>query len=242
MIKPAKIFEVFEEEKGKRYSIYTINLTPGKKVYDERLVKQDNIEYREWNPFKSKLAATILKGCPNIGIRKDDIVLYLGASTGTTSSHVSDLVGKNGFVFALDFAPRVVRELVFLCEVRSNMAPLLEDANQPDKYKDKIIKQVDIVYQDVAQKNQTEIFLKNCRLFLKKGGYALIAIKARSVDVTKHPKEVFKKAREDIEKELTIIDERKLEPFEKDHIFFVCKKASDSPKSEDKRFVLRKKK
>jgi len=242
MIKPAKVFEVFEEEKGRRKSIFTVNLVPGKQVYGEKLVDQDNIEYREWTPYKSKLGAAIMLGCPNIGIRKDDRVLYLGASTGTTPSHVSDIVGKEGFIFALDFAPRVVRELVFLCESRENMAPMLEDANQPDKYKDNLPKDLDIIYQDIAQKNQTEIFLKNCRLFLKKGGYGLIAIKARSVDVSKMPKEVFQKARMEIEKEMIIIDERKLEPFEKDHIFFVCKKGSDNPQSEDKKFVLRKKK
>jgi fibrillarin-like pre-rRNA processing protein len=224
MIKPSKIFEVFEEEKGRRLNLLTVNLTPGKQVYDERLVNQDGIEYREWNPFKSKLAAAIMKGCPNTGIRKGSKVLYLGASTGTTPSHISDIVGKEGFVFALDFAPRVVRELVFLCEIRENMAPLLEDAAQPDTYKEKVPKEFDIVYQDIAQRNQSDIFLKNCKLFLKKGGYGLLAVKARSIDVSKEPREIFKRVRQEIEKELTIIDERKLEPFEKDHIFFVCKK------------------
>jgi fibrillarin-like pre-rRNA processing protein len=224
MIQKSRIFEVYEEEKGRKWSLYTLNLNPGKQVYGEKLVNQDNVEYREWNPYKSKLGAAIALGCPNVGLRKGSVVLYLGASTGTTPSHVSDIVGKEGFVFALDFAPRVVRELVFLCEERQNMAPLLEDANQPDNYKEKITKNVDIIYQDIAQKNQSEIFLKNCRLFLKSNGFALLAVKARSVDVSKQPKEIFRKVRSEIEKELTIIDERKLEPFEKDHIFFVCKK------------------
>lgn len=226
MIKKSKIFEVYEEErfKGKNKSLYTKSFVPGKKVYDERLVNEKGVEYREWNHYKSKLAATIMKGCPNVGIREGDVVLYLGASTGTTSSHVSDMVGEKGFVFALDFAPRVVRELYFLCLERKNMAPLLENANQPDKYKDKIIKDVDIVFQDIAQRQQAEIFLKNCDVFLKKGGYALIAIKSRSVDVSANPRDVFKRVRKQIEKELIIIDERKLDPFEKDHMFFVCKK------------------
>ena len=224
MIKKSKIFEVFEEEGKRKKSIFTINFTPDKQVYDERLVLQDEIEYREWNPNKSKLAAAILKGCPNVGIRKGDIVLYLGAASGTTPSHVSDIVGKDGFVFALDFAPRVVRDLTFLCEIRENMAPLLEDAHMPDKYKDKITKNVDIVYQDIAQRDQANIFLKNCDMFLKKDGYALLAIKARSVDVSKKPKDIFKEVRKEIEKDLIIIDERKLDPFEKDHMFFVCKK------------------
>ena len=134
------------------------------------------------------------------------------------------LFSFSGFVFALDFAPRVVRELVFLCESRSNMAPLLEDANQPQNYEDKVIKNVDIVYQDIAQRNQAEIFLKNCDMYLKNGGYGLIAVKARSMDVSKRPSEMFKQVRIEIEKKLVIIDERKLDPFEKDHIFFVCKK------------------
>jgi len=223
MIKKSKIFEVYEED-GRKKNLYTVNLTPGKRVYDERLVKEKEVEYRQWNPNKSKLAACILRGCPNTGIRKGDVVLYLGASTGTTSSHVSDIVGKEGFVFALDFAPRVVRELVFLCETRKNMAPLLENANHPEKYKDKISNKVDVVYQDIAQKNQSQIFLKNCEMFLKKNGYALLAVKARSVDVSKKPSEIFKKVREELEKELIIIDERKLEPYEKDHMMFVCKK------------------
>src|SRR4030067_1518550 len=109
MIKPARIFEVFNEERGRKSSIFTINLNPGKQVYGEKLVEQDGIEYREWTPYKSKLGAAITLGCPNIGIRKGDKVLYLGASTGTTSSHVSDIAGKDGFVFALDFAPRAVK-------------------------------------------------------------------------------------------------------------------------------------
>jgi fibrillarin-like pre-rRNA processing protein len=223
MIKKSKIFEVYEQEGRRKTSIFTVNLTPGKQVYDEKLITENNIEYREWNPRKSKLCAAILKGCTNIGIRKNNIVLYLGASTGTTPSHISDIVGEKGFVFALDFAPRVVRELVFLCEERNNMAPLLEDANQPLKYKDKITK-VDIVYQDIAQRNQSEIFLKNCDLYLKKEGYGLFAVKARSIDVSRNPKEIFKQVRKEIEKELIIIDERNLDPFEKDHVMFICKK------------------
>lgn len=223
MIEPAKIFETFTEQRGRRTALYTRNLVPGKQVYGERLVSQGGVEYREWNPSKSKLGATIMCGCPNTGLRAGMTVLYLGASTGTTPSHVSDIVGKEGFVFALDFAPRVVRELVFLCEQRPNMAPLLEDAFHPERYSGKI-PQVDVVYQDIAQRNQAEIFLKNCAQFLKKGGYGLLAVKARSVDVAALPKDIFRDVQKKIEKELVIIDQRKLEPFEKDHMFFVCRK------------------
>ena len=136
MITKSKIFEVYQE--GNK--LFTINLAPGRRVYDERLIKENGIEYREWNPLKSKLAAMILKGSPNVGIRKNDVILYLGAASGTTVSHVSDIVGKEGFIFALDFAPRVVRDLVFVCEDRRNMAPLLESKEEQIKAKEEQIK------------------------------------------------------------------------------------------------------
>ena len=222
-IQKSKIFEVYEAEEEKRKLLYTNNLTPEVKVYDEILTKQDNIEYRRWDPYSSKLAALILKGCPNIGFRKNDIVLYLGSASGTTVSHVSDIVGKEGFVFAVDIAPRVMRDLVFVCEERKNIAPILADANRPESFADRAC-EVDIIYQDIAQKNQVEIFLKNIKLFLKNNGYALLAVKARSIDVTKNPKDIFKEVKKVLEKSLTIIDFRPLEPFQKDHCMFVCKK------------------
>ncbi len=201
--------------------LYTKNLTPGKTVYGERLIKQDNVEYREWDPRRSKLCAAILKGAKGIDIRQGDIILYLGAASGTTSSFISDIVGEKGFIFALDFASRVVRELVYLCEERKNMTPLLEDANHPENYRDKII-QVDVIYQDIAQKNQVGILFKNL-MFLKKEGYVLIAIKARSIDAVKKPTLIFEEVKNELGKKLKIIDYCTLEPFQMDHCFFVCK-------------------
>ena len=222
MIQKSKIFEVYELE-GKRKRLYTVNLVPGKNVYGERLVVENDIEYREWDAFKSKLAASILKGSPNIVFRKGDVVLYLGSASGTTVSHVSDIIGREGFVFAVDVAPRVMRDLIFLCYERKNIAPILADANKTEELKGRV-SGVDVVYQDVAQKNQVEIFLKNVNLFLKADGYALLAVKARSIDVTKQPKQIFKEVRERLHNALTIIDYRDLEPFQKDHCMFICKK------------------
>ena len=223
MIAQSRIFEVYEEQQARRRQLYTINLTPGKNVYGEKLVRQDNAEYREWDASKSKLASAILKGSPNIGIRKNDIVLYLGSASGTTVSHVSDIVGSSGFIFAVDIAPRVMRDLIFLCYQRKNIAPVLADANKTDLFKERACA-VDVIYQDVAQKSQVGIFLKNVNLFLKAGGYALLALKARSIDVTRNPKQIFKEVKEQLEKSLTIIDYRELEPFQKDHCMFICKK------------------
>ena len=116
-----------------------------------------------------------------------------------------------------------MRDLIFNLEARKNIAPILADANKTKELMERI-SIVDIIYQDIAQKNQVDIFLKNINVFLKKDGYALIAIKARSIDVTKKPKHIFKEVREQLEKELTIVDSRTLEPYQKDHAMFVVKK------------------
>lgn len=221
---PVKKFpNVFEDRFGKRKTLMTKSLLPGKTFFEEKTVKEKGVEYREWDPTRSKLAAAIVKGVSQIGIKEGSVILYLGASHGYTPSYVSDMVGKDGFVFALDFAPVVARDLVFLCEARSNMAPILADANHPESYKNEVCG-VDIVYQDIAQRDQVGIFLKNCDTFLKQGGFGILAVKARSVDVTKRPKEVFNQVRAELEKSITVADYRELDPFEKDHAFFVCKK------------------
>jgi fibrillarin-like pre-rRNA processing protein len=214
-IKPSKIFEVYEDNR----KLYTINLTPGKTFFTEKTKNK----YREWDPNRSKVAAAILKGCRNIFIRKGNIILYLGAAHGYTPSYISDIIGNDGFIFAIDNAPRVVRDLVFLAKERKNISPILADANHPEQYKDSVTK-VDIVYQDISQKNQVDIFLKNIDSFLKPGGYALIAVKARSIDITKKPKVIFNQTRIHLEEKLTVIDYKSLEPFEKDHCFIICKK------------------
>lgn len=222
MIAKSRIFEVYESYE-KRRQLYTINLVPGKQVYGEKLISENGIEYREWDVFKSKIASSILKGSPNVFIRKKDVVLYLGSASGTTVSHVSDIVGTEGLIFAVDIAPRVMRDLIFLSYQRKNIVPILADSNKTDLLKERVCT-VDVLYQDVAQKNQVEIFLKNVDLFLKSGGYALLAVKARSMDVTKNPKQIFRDVKERLEKEMTIIDQRDLEPFQRDHAMFICKK------------------
>ena len=217
-MKQSRIFEVYEKNKR----LYTINLVPGAKVYDETLRKDGGKEFRDWNPSKSKLASYIIKGAKNIFIRKDSVILYLGASTGTTVSHVSDIVTE-GLIFAVDLAPRVVRELLFLSQKRKNIAPILESASNIEELK-KRISSVDVIYQDLAQRNQLQIFLKNINAFLNPGGFAFLAVKARSIDVTRKPKAIFNEVEQELQKTVTIVDKKSLEPFQKDHMMFVIKK------------------
>ena len=221
-MKEVKKFNVYEN--SNRRVLYTRNLVPGKSLFEEVLEKHGAYEYREWDVSHSKLGAGIRKGLSQIGIKEDDIVLYLGASHGYTPSFVSDIVGKHGFVFCVDHAPRVMRDLIFICEERLNMAPIMADANHPENYKELITKEVDIVFQDIAQRDQVGIFLKNCDAYLKKSGFGLLAIKARSIDVSKNPKEIFTKVRAQLEKNVTVVDYRELAPYEKDHALFVCKR------------------
>ena len=116
MVQKTRFPNIFESGGEKKKILLTKSISPGMKVYGEKIIRIGKDEYREWDAWKSKLCAAILKGASQIGLKEGNVVLYLGASTGTTVSHVSDIVTNSGFVFALDFAPRVMRELVFLAE------------------------------------------------------------------------------------------------------------------------------
>lgn len=218
-VTPHKVFELYESG---RY-LYTKSILPGFAPFDEKLIRQSDGEYRELDPRRSKLGAAVAKGATNIGIRKNDVVLYLGISHGYTASFVSDMVGKEGIVFGVDPAPRVIRDAIFLSQKRTNIIPLLADANHPEEYIGKIC-QADIVFQDIAQRNQADIFINNCNIFLKPGGYGLLAVKARSIDIRRKPKDLFNEIRLQLEKIFTVIDFRILEPFEKDHCMIIVKK------------------
>jgi fibrillarin-like pre-rRNA processing protein len=231
-IKAHGIFEVYTDFKQRGLFSKSL-LKPAKSHFGERIVKEGRFNYRNWDPKRSKLAAYIMKGCPNTGLRGGSVVLYLGASHGHTPSYVSDMIGPEGFVFCLDFAPRVMRDLVFLCESRENMAPIMADAHHPEEYLDRV-SQVDVVFQDIAQRDQPEIFLKNCRTFLKDGGVGLLAVKAKSINIKKDPKQIFLEVKEMVGKEFMITDMRGLEPFEMDHCMIAIKKrppVDEAPKS-----------
>jgi len=190
--------------------------------FTEEIISFGSKKYREWDVTRSKLAAAISKGAKGIIINNDSKILYLGAAHGYTISFLSR-IADTAKIFAVEFAPRVGRELVIMAEHTNNVLPIVANANQPNSYYH-LLNSVDIVYQDIAQRNQVEIFVKNCSLFLKKDGLALIAIKARSVDVTEKPSKIYAEAKKQLEEHFKIIDYRNLEPMQKDHAFFVCMK------------------
>jgi fibrillarin-like pre-rRNA processing protein len=218
----AGIYVATFEDRTERLA--TKNLTLGKSVYNERLVSWQGVEYRIWDPFRSKLAAAILKGLKTVPIRPNHRVLYLGAASGTTASHISDIVGVDGQVYCVEFSARSIRELVNnVCTFRPNMTPLLEDARMPQRYA-MYVSTVDDIYCDVAQPEQAKILADNADLFLKKDGWVILAVKSQSIDVTKEPSEVYRKETKTLKtRGFTIEDVVNLEPFEKAHIMVVAK-------------------
>ncbi len=185
---------------------YTMNLVPGESVYGEDLIEVDDFEYRNWDPHRSKLGAFLVKegGLP---FSPDDDILYLGAGDGTTVSHLSDIL-TDGRIFAVEKARKPYRNLLKLSKKRKNIFPMMADANRPENYRD-LVGQVDFVYQDIAQRNQSEIFLKNLD-FLKEKGSGMIAVKSQSIDVTQPYAKVVKKLSSEIEEDgyqiITAID------------------------------------
>lgn len=201
----------------------TKNLVAGKSVYGERLVKIRRVEYRLWDPYRSKLAAAILNGLKTVPIQPQHRVLYLGAASGTTASHVSDIVGEEGQVYCVEFASRSMRELINnVAAFRYNMVPILADARLPESYS-RLVENVNEIYCDVAQPEQARVLAGNADYFLVNGGWVMIAIKAQSIDVTKEPRVVF-------EREIAILEAKgfrvdgvvQLEPFDKAHVMVVA--------------------
>lgn len=217
------VYWVFFEDGSKKLA--TLNLVPGVKVYGEQLVFFEGKEYRVWNPYRSKLAGAILKGLEKLPIRKGIKVLYLGAASGTTPSHVSDIIGDNGLLFGVEFSPRVMREFVEKCVLhRKNTIPILADARFPTRYS-YLVEQVDVIYADIAQPFQSKIVVENAKIFLKEEGWIMQAIKAMSIDVTMEPSETYKKEIEELERGGVEIKEvHHLEPYDIAHAFVVGRK------------------
>jgi len=204
--------------------IATENLNIGCKVYGERLVEVEGKEFRIWEPRRSKLGAAIMNGMKIFPFKTDSKILYLGASSGTTPSHISD-ISYNGIIWCVEFSPKMMRSLVELSRERKNIIPLLEDATKPRNYLH-LLEKVDIIYSDVAQSKQSELFMENMRLYLKPDGIGIIMIKSRSIDVTQNPNKIFSQEEKKLKTGgFKVLEKINLEPYEKDHLAIICKSA-----------------
>jgi fibrillarin-like pre-rRNA processing protein len=217
------VFWVTVEDGSKRLA--TKNLAPGTSVYGETLVRIGGCEYRTWDAYRSKLAAAILRNINELPVKNSGVVLYLGSASGTTASHVSDIVESSGRVYCVEFAQRSMRELIdSLCQHRLNVYPILADARMPEKYRT-LVRPVDLIYCDVAQPQQGKLLADNADVFLKSNGAVLIAIKSRSVDVTMEPLDVFKQEIKVLERRgFKILQTVRLEPYERDHAMILARR------------------
>jgi fibrillarin-like pre-rRNA processing protein len=202
-------------------NVKIINGTPATKSrygshYGERIFLLGSERYREWIPWRSKLSAMILKGY-EIEMKGEEKILYLGAASGTTLSHLADIVDE-GIIYAVEYSAKPFLKLLELARERENIIPLLFDAGKPWLYSG-IVEKVDLIYQDIAQKNQIEILRMNSEFFLKKGGEFLIMVKAKSIDSTADSREVFSRVLNDLSKDFQILRHDTLEPYHRDHIF-----------------------
>jgi fibrillarin-like pre-rRNA processing protein len=218
----AEVYDVTLEDGARRLA--TRNLAPGRNVYGERLIRCEGVEYRLWDAFRSKLAAAILKGLKTVPVKPKHVILYLGAASGTTASHVSDIIGEKGHMYCVEFASRSIRDLVDnVCAYRMNMSPILEDARLPQKYAMFIRGKVDDIYCDIAQPEQAKVLADNADQFLRDSGWVMLAVKAQSIDVTKEPDEVYEREVKVLENHGFKIEEVvHLEPYEKAHAMIVA--------------------
>jgi fibrillarin-like pre-rRNA processing protein len=220
----AEIYQITLEDGAHRLA--TRNLAHGRSVYGERLIRFEGVEYRVWDAFRSKLAGAILKGLHTVPILPGHRVLYLGAASGTTPSHISDIVGEKGHVYCVEFAQRSLRELVTnVCAHRLNMSPFLADARMPQKYSMFIPGKVDDIYCDVAQPEQAKVLADNADVLLKEGSWVLLAVKAQSIDVTKQPSEVYKQEAKVLKNRGFRVEQVvDLEPYDKAHAMIVAQR------------------
>ena len=221
VIKETALNNVFILSGDGSKKLVTKNLAPGIKVNDEKLITIDNEEYRIWEPFRSKLAVLILKGS-SLSVKNDSSFLYLGAANGTTVSHISDIV-HDGIVFAVEISPRAMKDLVRVSIPRRNLIPILADAMNPESYKN-MVTEVDFLYQDIAQREQASIAIKNAQFFLKKNGILVLMIKAKSIDSIKRSKDLMGNEIEKLEDFFKVEELFDLEPFHSYHMAVVARK------------------
>jgi fibrillarin-like pre-rRNA processing protein len=188
--------------------------TRGEPVYGE----PTDGEWRLWDVGRSKLAAMLAADVP-VGLSAGDRVLYLGAASGTTVSHVADFAGPT---YAVEFAPRPVRDLLSVAESRERLFPLLKDAREPETYAHVVESNLDVVIQDVATRGQAAVALEN-RRFLADDGRLLLAIKARSEDVAADPEEVFDRVLERLDEGYEVLATERLTPSHEDHLGVVAR-------------------
>lgn len=221
-----KFNNIYISGASENLKLYSKNLIPGTQVYGERIIEYRGIEYREWDPYRSKLAALILEN-PITNFLRDDLkCLYLGASSGTTISHLSDII-TNGVIYGVEFAERSIRQLIQNVSIRANIIPILGDARHPENYIKSIFTDIDLIYQDVSQPNQADIAIANSNYYLNDTGILVLAIKSQSIDSIAKSEKIYEQEKRSLEKaRYEIIETSNIHKYAANHIILIVKKKS----------------
>eukprot|EP01124_Arcella_intermedia_P025035 TRINITY_DN4384_c0_g2_i1.p1 TRINITY_DN4384_c0_g2~~TRINITY_DN4384_c0_g2_i1.p1 ORF type:complete len:290 (+),score=45.30 TRINITY_DN4384_c0_g2_i1:2-871(+) len=181
LIEPHRFEGVFIARRPFGDFLVTLNSAPGDSLYGEKLLPVGPLEYRTWNPFRSNLAAGILGGVSSLHISPGKKVLYLGAASGATVSHVSDMVGASGAVYAVEFSVPAHARLSQMAQKRPNVFPICQDARDPKQYQ-AAVPQVDVLVADLGQPDQSHIVGLNAKLFLRSGGGLVVVVDPDCID------------------------------------------------------------
>jgi len=199
----------------------TTNPVKDYRPFSEEIVSKDKKQYRVWDPTRSKFAAAITNGIKEFPLKEGTKILYLGIAHGYSASFLSNIIGNDGIIYGVEFSDRCFKKLLPITEKYKNIVPILEDARFPKRFS--IYEKVDVICEDIADRDLTNVAILNCKEFLKKNGYLLLSIKARSIDVVANPKQVVKEEIKKLENAgFTIIDWKMLDPYEKDHGFVIA--------------------
>lgn len=214
-----KLFEGVYRIDGK---LAVKNIVPGFDPFSDGTVRLNGEEYLFWNPTRSKLGAAIVKGLKQMPVHPGSRIVYLGAAHGYTISKIVSIIGHDGIIYGVEFSERPFTELLPIAEKYGNVVPIRGDARKPETYS--YVEKVDVVYCDIADPQMTEAAMRNARAFLKPDGFVMLAIKARSIDVTAPPKKIVDGEVAKLEKGcFEIVQVLMLDPLEKDHGFIVAK-------------------
>lgn len=219
-----KFQNVFISGPSGKLKLYTKNLVSGQRVYGERLINFNGVEYREWDPHRSKLAALILENPISNFFSENLKYLYLGASSGTTLSHLSDII-HGGIIFGVEFSERSLRQMIQNTTNRQNVVPILGDARFPESYAKFVFGKIDLIYQDVAQPRQADIALANCTHYLKENGLLILVIKSQSIDSIKKSEYIYTQERNTLENAgYLILEKINIHKYAANHVIFIAKK------------------
>ena len=204
---------VYRNEKGELFT-----LTKDKKsIYGEKIIFKENKFYRLWTPFRSKLSASLHRKLKSLNIKEDSIVLYIGCASGTTVSHISDIVTK-GMIFAIDISPKEIMQIYFKLSKRNNVSPILADARNPAGYKNNLYGlKADVLIQDIACKDQVEILIKNSKEFLKKNGEIYFSLKTKSISQIKSSTKILEDVKQSLLTNFILLKSVNLRKYEDNH-------------------------